>query len=191
MRGGASWADRPEAGGSSGRSLPWLLVTDDEASGDSGSPSPTDPARPAYKGAPLDPERGPGLGCFWLQTIVFLILFVLTPFGVINGWPTWLTTTMFIVTLILLLFVGQTVIFLLRLVAADRRSRRRPLREGAGPTVGDLSAAPGQETQEVEPAEAGEAGAGRQAATVADADAPPGEAQAGPGEGDGPPAVRQ
>jgi hypothetical protein len=139
-------------------------VTDDEAPGGSGPPSPTDSARPAYKGAPLDPERGPGLGCFWLQTIVFLILFFLTPFGVINGWPTWLTTAMFIVTLVLLLFVGQTVIFLLRLVAADRRSRRRPLREDAGPTVGDLSA--------------GEARAGQEAAGVAGAGAPPDDAPA-------------
>jgi hypothetical protein len=40
---------------------------------------------------------------------------------------------MFIVTLVLLLFVGQTVIFLLRLVAADRRSRRRPLPRMPGP----------------------------------------------------------
>jgi len=37
-----------------------------------------------------------------------------------------------------LLFVGQTTIFLLRLVAADRRTRRRPLRSGARKTVGEL-----------------------------------------------------
>jgi hypothetical protein len=42
-------------------------------------------------------------------------------------------------TLVLLLFVGQTVIFLLRLVAADRRAdaRRRPLRS-ATKTVGEI-----------------------------------------------------
>lgn len=100
-----------------------------------------DPDRPDYKGEPLDAERGPGLGCFWIQLVAFLVLFLLTPLGVINGWPAWLTTSMLILTLVLLLFVGQTVIFLLRLVAADRRSRRRPLREGARPTVGDLSTA--------------------------------------------------
>ena len=100
-----------------------------------------DPDRPDYKGEPLDAERGPGLGCFWIQLVAFLVLFLLTPLGVINGWPAWLTTAMLILTLVLLLFVGQTVIFLLRLVAADRRSRRRPLRAGARPTVGDLSAA--------------------------------------------------
>jgi hypothetical protein len=42
-------------------------------------------------------------------------------------------------TLVLLLFVGQTIIFLLRLVAADRRSdaRRRPLRSQTK-TVGEI-----------------------------------------------------
>jgi len=41
--------------------------------------------------------------------------------------------------LVLLLFVGQTIIFLLRLVAADRRSdaRRRPLRSQSK-TVGEI-----------------------------------------------------
>jgi hypothetical protein len=139
-------------------------VTDDQPPGSSGPAPPTGTARPSYKGAPLDPERGPGLGCFWAQTVVFLILFVLTPFGVVNGWPAWLTTAMFVVTLVLLLFVGQTVIFLLRLVAADRRSRRRPLGEGARPTVGDLSRSP------VEPS---------------------GDVETGSDEADGPPAVRQ
>ena len=42
------------------------------------------------------------------------------------------------VSLVLLLFVGQTMIFLLRLVAADRRSRRRPLSGTARKTVGQL-----------------------------------------------------
>jgi hypothetical protein len=159
-------------------------VTDEQPLGSGGTAPPTGPARPPYKGAPLDPERGPGLGCFWVQTAVFLILFVLTPFGVINGWPAWLTTAMFVVTLVLLLFVGQTVIFLLRLVAADRRSRRRPLGEGARPTVGDLSQSPVEPTEDTEaavPEAPGEAGQGE-----------PGQAgRIGPGEPDGPPAVRQ
>jgi hypothetical protein len=95
--------------------------------------------QPDYKGAPLDADRGPGLGCFWAQLVVFVILFVLTPVGVINGWPAGLTMAMMVGTLVLALFVGQTVIFLLRLVSADRRSRRRLLRSGAGATVGDLA----------------------------------------------------
>jgi hypothetical protein len=39
--------------------------------------------------------------------------------------------------ILLLLLTGQTIIFLLRLVAADRRSRRRPL-GSASKTVGEL-----------------------------------------------------
>jgi hypothetical protein len=66
-------------------------------------------------------------------------LLVITPVGVVNAWPAWLTTLLLGTTLVLTLFAGQTSIFLLRLVAADRRSRRRPLRRGATPTVGDLA----------------------------------------------------
>ena len=104
------------------------------------------PERPEYKGAPLDPTRGPGLGCFWIQVVLLGILLVLTPLGVVNAWPGWLTTLLLAGVLVLTLFAGQTVIFLLRLVSADRRSRRRPLREGARPTVGDLTA-PAAETE--------------------------------------------
>ncbi|HEX5466013.1 MAG TPA: hypothetical protein VFW92_04965, partial [Candidatus Limnocylindrales bacterium] len=43
-----------------------------------------------------------------------------------------------IVALVVVLFVSLTTIFLLRLVAADRRARRAPLRSGARPTVGQL-----------------------------------------------------
>ena len=92
---------------------------------------------PLYKGEPLDAERGPGLGCFWSQVVVLAILVVLTPIAVVNAWPVWLTTVMLFATLGLLLLAGQTVIFLLRLVAADRRTRRRPLRS-ATPTIGEL-----------------------------------------------------
>ena len=51
----------------------------------------------------------------------------------------WITIVLLAATLVLLLFVGQTIIFLLRLVAADRRqdARRRPLRSGTK-TVGEL-----------------------------------------------------
>ena len=49
-----------------------------------------------------------------------------------------MSAVLLIVTLLLLLFAGQTVIFLLRLVAADRRSRRVPRSESARKTVGML-----------------------------------------------------
>lgn len=93
----------------------------------------------AYKGAPLDAEKGPGLGCFWLQVIVLAVVVVLTPLSAAWEWPIPVTIVLLALTLVLLLFVGQTVIFLLRLVAADRRTtgRRRPL-GSATKTVGEI-----------------------------------------------------
>jgi hypothetical protein len=98
----------------------------------------TDPTRPSYKGAPLDAESGPGLGCFWLQVVLLVILLVLTPLTVVWAFPSWISAALLILTLVILFFVGMTMVFLLRLVAADRRAQRRPLREGARKTVGQL-----------------------------------------------------
>jgi hypothetical protein len=54
--------------------------------------------------------------------------------------PALISIVLLFVTLILLLFAGQTVIFLLRLVAADRRegTRHAPRAAAATPTVGQL-----------------------------------------------------
>lgn len=98
----------------------------------------TDPARPTYKGAPLDAERGPGLGCFWIQVVLLVVLLVATPLTVVLAFAPWVSAALLILSLVLLFFVGQTMIFLLRLVAADRRTQRRPLREGARRTVGQI-----------------------------------------------------
>ena len=108
----------------------------DEPQPDPVAPKPRDVQ---YKGAPLDAEKGPGLGCFWSQLVVLGILIVLTPLSVAWNWPAAVSGALLIVVLLLLLFAGQTVIFLLRLVAADRRAagRRRPL-GSATQTVGEL-----------------------------------------------------
>ena len=92
-----------------------------------------------YKGGPLAAEKGPGLGCFWLQVVVLAVVVVLTPLSAAWNWPVVVTIVLLATTLVLLLFVGQTVIFLLRLVAADRRAdaRRRPLRSQTR-TVGEI-----------------------------------------------------
>jgi uncharacterized membrane protein YgcG len=115
-----------------------------DAAGD-GSEDPNPSTRPGvdYRGAPLDAERGPGLGCFWLQVVVLAVVVVLTPLSAAWEWPVVVTIVLLAATLVLLLFVGQTVIFLLRLVAADRRAtgRRRPLRS-ATKTVGELEDEP-------------------------------------------------
>jgi len=105
---------------------------------DPSTPGRTPPAAPEYKGAPLDADRGPGLGCFWIQLVLLAVLLVATPLSVVLVAPPWLSAMLLIITLVLLLFVGQTAIFLLRLVAADRRTRRRPLSEDARRTVGQL-----------------------------------------------------
>ena len=103
----------------------------------------TSPERPAsvrpveYKGEPLDSERGPGLGCFRFQATLLVIFVILTPLTVIWNWPVEVSIILLFATIVLLLFTGQTIIFLLRLVAADRRGRRRPL-ASATKTVGEL-----------------------------------------------------
>jgi hypothetical protein len=111
------------SGGSPERHVPFAPVT---------SPRPVQ-----YKGEDLDPARGPGLGCFWAQLVVLAVVIVLTPLSVAWKWPEWLSALLLFTVIVLLLFAGQTIIFLLRLVAADRRSRRRPL-GSATKTVGEL-----------------------------------------------------
>jgi hypothetical protein len=104
---------------------------------------PTPPRRPRstgpvqYKGADLDAERGPGLGCFRFQLVVLVSFVVLTPLSVVWRWPEAVSAALLFAVVGLLLTTGQTIIFLLRLVAADRRSRRRPM-GSATKTVGEL-----------------------------------------------------
>jgi len=111
------------------------LVTDTD-------PTPERPRRPAtgpvqYRGEDLEAERGPGLGCFRFQVAVLVALLVLTPLTVAWGWPAWISAALLFAVIALLLVAGQTIIFLLRLVAADRRGRRRPLASDTK-TVGEL-----------------------------------------------------
>ena len=104
-------------------------------------PTPPRPPRQTgpvqYRGADLEPARGPGLGCFRIQIVVLLIFIILTPLTVAWNWPIAVSTVLLFAVIGLLLVTGQTIIFLLRLVAADRRGRRRPLASGSK-TVGEL-----------------------------------------------------
>lgn len=104
-------------------------------------PTPPRPPRPTgpvqYKGADLEAGRGPGLGCFRFQLAVLAVFVVLTPLSVAWHWPDAVSAVLLFAVIGLLLTTGQTIIFLLRLVAADRRSRRRPL-GSATKTVGEL-----------------------------------------------------
>ncbi len=126
------------------------------------------PGSPLYKGAPLDADRGPGLGCFWVQVVLLGFLLVFTPLTVIWAWDPAVSAGLLILTLFLLLFAGQTVIFLLRLVAADRRTRRRPLSAEARKTVGQL-----EEEARTAAAESADGAADADARPAGKDDAPP------------------
>ena len=117
-----------------------------------------------YKGQPLDSERGPGLGCFRFQLVVLVVLIVATPLSV-GRLPEAVTVVLLFATIGLLLVSGQTIIFLLRLISAERRGRRQPM-AGKSPTVGQLEDAAGVSA---------EAGADRSAEAGADR-----SAEAGP-----------
>jgi hypothetical protein len=139
-------------------------------------PRPTGPIQ--YKGEELDAQRGPGLGCFRFQLIVLVVLIVLTPLSVVWRWPDAVSAALLFVVILLLLLTGQTIIFLLRLVAADRRGRRRPL-GSATRTVGELEDASAPD----EPGQGGEDGPEVEPEALVDAErsnepAPPDESRA-------------
>ncbi|HEY6057904.1 MAG TPA: hypothetical protein VIV06_07715 [Candidatus Limnocylindrales bacterium] len=139
----------------------------------SASPSSRPPVPPVqYKGAALDAERGPGLGCFRFQLVLLLVLLVLTPISVLASWPFEVSAALLFLTIALLLVAGQTIIFLLRLVAADRAAGRRRPMASATRTVGELEDEPSPDSAPAHAASRPAAGT-----TVADASA---RAQSGP-----------
>jgi membrane protein implicated in regulation of membrane protease activity len=73
----------------------------------------------------LDPNEGPGFGCFVTQAILFALILLLIPVGLFAfSWPVWLLATLLVIDLILLFFVSMTSVFLLRVFFADRRRGR-------------------------------------------------------------------
>ena len=73
----------------------------------------------------LDPNEGPGFGCFITQAILFAILLFLIPIGLFTfNWPVWLLAVLLFAALFLLFFVSMTSVFLLRVFFADRRRGR-------------------------------------------------------------------
>lgn len=101
-------------------------------------PTPPSVRGVQYRGEPLDAERGPGLGCFRFQLVLLAVLIVLTPLSAFWHWPEVVSAALLFLTIALLLVAGQTIIFLLRLVAADRRAGRRRPRGAQTKTVGEL-----------------------------------------------------
>jgi hypothetical protein len=56
----------------------------------------------------LDPNQGPGFGCFVTQAILFAVILLLIPVGLFTfGWPVWLLTTLLLVDMVLLFFVSM------------------------------------------------------------------------------------
>ena len=73
----------------------------------------------------LDPNQGPGFGCFVTQAILFAVILLLIPVGLFTfNWPVWILVALLFVDLILLFFVSMTSVFLLRVFFADRRRGR-------------------------------------------------------------------
>ncbi len=73
----------------------------------------------------LDPNEGPGFGCFVTQAVLFALILLLIPVGLFTfNWPVWLLVTLLFVAMILLFFVSMTSVFLLRVFFADRRGKR-------------------------------------------------------------------
>ena len=78
----------------------------------------------------LDPNEGPGFGCFVWQAILFAGLLFLIPVGLFTfNWPVWLLVVLLLVDMVLLFFISMTSVFLLRVFFADRR-------RGRGRTIG-------------------------------------------------------
>jgi hypothetical protein len=73
----------------------------------------------------LDPNEGPGFGCFVTQAILFAVILLLIPVGLFTfNWPVWVLAVLLIIDLFLLFFVSMTSVFLLRVFFADRRRGR-------------------------------------------------------------------
>ena len=73
----------------------------------------------------LDPNEGPGFGCFVWQAILFAGILLLIPVGLFTfGWPVWLLVVLLCVDMFLLFFISMTSVFLLRVFFADRRRGR-------------------------------------------------------------------
>lgn len=90
----------------------------------------------------LDPNEGPGFGCFIWQAILFAIILFLIPVGLFSwNWPVPVLAILLFVDLVLLFFVSMTAVFLLRVFFADRR-------RGRGRTTGVVRKARSVDTSE-------------------------------------------
>ena len=74
----------------------------------------------------LDPNEGPGFGCFIWQAVLFAGILLLIPVGLFSlNWPVPVLVVLMLVDMFLLFFVSMTSVFLLRVFFADRRRGRQ------------------------------------------------------------------
>ena len=106
----------------------------------------------------LDPNEGPGFGCFVWQAILFAGLLFLIPVGLFTfNWPVWLLVVLLFVDMVLLFFISMTSVFLLRVFFADRRRGRGRATGAAAPTRVINTDEPAADAAD-EPTNEGEAG---------------------------------
>ena len=85
--------------------------------------APTQP--PEYKGEPLDGERGPGLGCFWIQISLLTFFLIFTPLTVTPPTEIWRVFLRGAQTGLKPLFILSVIYFSSKAGPATRRSPRR------------------------------------------------------------------
>jgi len=100
----------------------------------------------------LDPNEGPGFGCFVWQAILFAAILLLIPIGLFTfDWPVWLLAVLLFIDMGLLFFVSMTSVFLLRVFFADRRRGRGRSIGVATPPTRVITTEPGQEPETAPP----------------------------------------
>ena len=78
---------------------------------------------PEYKGGPLDADRGPGLGCFWIQAVALVIAMILAPLSAVLNWPAPIAIGLLFLVVILLLLPVRDDACLPRARASENEER--------------------------------------------------------------------
>jgi hypothetical protein len=94
----------------------------------------------------LDPNEGPGFGCFIWQAALFAGILLLIPVGLFTfNWPIWVLASLMFVDMLLLFFVSMTSVFLLRVFFAERRRGRGRTIGAARPATRVITSQPDEE----------------------------------------------
>ena len=106
----------------------------------------------------LDPNEGPGFGCFIWQAILFAGILFLIPIGLFTlNWSVWVLVVLLCIDMFLLFFVSMTSVFLLRVFFADRRRGRGRSLGAAHPPTRVITSEPQTGPEGEKPNDRGEA----------------------------------